>query len=172
MNFLEKDLEDIIYDTPNKLLRSRGLKINGKKFRQIKLGNYGILDLLTVKYCKSSNHIVITVFELKKDIVNINTFLQAVRYVKGLQRYIKKSKYSTKNFRYNIVLVGSEVNQNSDFIYLPDLLSNNCNLPVSLSLENYYFKYNVDGIKFINEKGYNLLTENFKIKANHQDIFI
>lgn len=55
MNFLEKNLEDIIYETNNKYLRERGLFINGIKKRQLRIGNYGIADIVTFKkgdYCE------------------------------------------------------------------------------------------------------------------------
>jgi hypothetical protein len=47
MDFLEKDLEDIIFDSPNEELRKRGLNIWGKKKRQLNIGNYGRADIIT-----------------------------------------------------------------------------------------------------------------------------
>jgi len=55
MNFLEKNLETILIETPNELLRNRGLKIYGKKRNQVRLGNYGIADLITLKKAEYSN---------------------------------------------------------------------------------------------------------------------
>ena len=45
MTFLEKDLEQIIFETPKEKLQEKGLVIKGKLLRQIKIGNYGIADL-------------------------------------------------------------------------------------------------------------------------------
>lgn len=45
--FFEKTLEDIIFNTDNELLCEHGLLISGKKLRQVKIGNYGIADLIT-----------------------------------------------------------------------------------------------------------------------------
>ena len=40
MDFLEKDLEDIIYNASNEQLDKRGLRVRGKRFRQLRIGNY------------------------------------------------------------------------------------------------------------------------------------
>ena len=70
MNFLEQDLESIIYKTPNDILRSRGLDIiDGHKKRQVNFKDFGIADLVTIN--KSENGtFVINVFELKKEEIN------------------------------------------------------------------------------------------------------
>src|SRR5689334_20163596 len=98
MRFLEKNLEDIIYEADLDSLHSRGLTIHGKRLRQVKIGNYGIADLITIErdvfnyaYAVQDTikpFITVTVFELKKEIVNIHTFLQAVKYLKGIKRYL------------------------------------------------------------------------------------
>ena len=49
MNFLEKNLEDIIFETDNVDLRKRDLFIFGKKKRQVRIGNYGTCDTMVVK---------------------------------------------------------------------------------------------------------------------------
>lgn len=53
MDFLEKDLEDIIWnasqtDIGREELKKRGLEIHGKMYRQVNLGDYGRCDLLTI----------------------------------------------------------------------------------------------------------------------------
>lgn len=54
MEFLEKkDLEDIIWEAYQSEygkyeLFNKGLSISGKMYRQVNLGDYGILDLMTV----------------------------------------------------------------------------------------------------------------------------
>ena len=48
MKFLEKDLEEIIFETSNKELNERGLFVYGKKYRQLRIGNYGVADLVVV----------------------------------------------------------------------------------------------------------------------------
>ena len=92
MKFLEKDLEDIIWESDNIKLRKRGLSINGIKKRQLKIGNYGIADLVT---CYKSindfnNGLIVTVYELKKEKAGISAFLQALRYCKGIKLIYRK----------------------------------------------------------------------------------
>ena len=51
MNFLEKDLEEIIYNTDKEMLTERGLPYHPFETfkRQLKIGNYGIADLVSFK---------------------------------------------------------------------------------------------------------------------------
>ena len=54
MDFLEKDLEDIIWDASKtnegrSILSKRGLDIEGKMFRQVSLAEYGRIDLASVQ---------------------------------------------------------------------------------------------------------------------------
>ena len=64
MKFLEKDLEQIIYESSNKLLREKGLNIRGKKYRQLRIGNYGIADIISVR--RYEDCLYINIYELKK----------------------------------------------------------------------------------------------------------
>lgn len=82
MKFLEKDLEDIIFNADNESLQSRGLEIRGFKKRQLNIGNYGIADIVTFERSnyideeyaeyvggenKTHSRPIITVYELKKN---------------------------------------------------------------------------------------------------------
>lgn len=180
MTFLEKDLEEIIYESFNKdsgkELKARGLPIYGKIKRQLKIGNYGIADLVTFE--KDYDYIqeplyqvddvnnktagvfhtyvepkpIITIYELKKDKIGISAFLQAIRYAKGIKRYL--NKYDTY-FEIRIVLIGKEIDISGSFPYLVDIFEN---------IEFYTYKYEVDGLKFYNINGCYLIEEGFKIK--------
>ena len=83
MKFLEKNLEDIIFETDNEKLQERGLDIRGKKFRQLRLSHYGIADIVTVSRIGQS--LQIDIFELKKDVITVDTLLQALRYIEGIK---------------------------------------------------------------------------------------
>jgi hypothetical protein len=83
MKFLEKDLEQIIWDADKEILSERGLNLDGKLKRQLKIGNYGIADLIHFKrpvsyYDKQENkrfnveNGLIEIIELK----NENDFLE------------------------------------------------------------------------------------------------
>jgi len=179
MKFLEKDLEEIIYETYNdnpKELQKRGLYLNGKIKRQLRIGNYGIADLVTferdIDYeynpdrfidkdgvktmifeCYINPKLVITVYELKKDKIGISAYLQALKYVKGIQSYLDKREFNN-NVEYNIVLIGNELDTSGSFCFIPNFSSN---------VKFYTYSYGVNGIKFRNKEGYVLTDENFKL---------
>lgn len=170
MNFLEKDLENIIWESDNAKLQQKNLNIEGKKFRQLRIGNYGILDLLTVekKYypCFGQNAVIpylnITVYELKKEKVGVSTLLQAVRYVKGIKSYLEEKKPDIE-FKLHITLCAKEVDIHSSFIFLLDLIDEEIDVPNGKlnSVSAYSFDYGIDGINFINHCGYDLINKGF-----------
>lgn len=169
MEFLEKDLEEIIWESDNDLLIEKGLYIQGKKYRQLRIGNYGISDIITVQrtydWCVSNRkpipYLEITVFELKKDKVGIGAFLQSLKYCKGIQTYLKQKKPKIE-FKLNIVLASKNVDLSGEFIYLTDLFEPyNEHFGFLSSIDFYSFKYDINGIVFKNEKGYNLINKGF-----------
>jgi len=162
MDFLEKDLEDIICEAEINELKERGLSINGRIHRQLIIGHYGISDIVTFsrglfvedhKYRESS---LVTVYELKKDTVDKSTFLQAIRYVKGIDRYLKNRGVSF-GYYFNIVLIGKKIS-NDDMIYLTDLLTDEYG---GRFVEYYTYSYSFKGIEFKQEQGYKLTNEGF-----------
>lgn len=170
MNFLEKDLEQIIWESDNEKLNEKNLPIEGKKFRQLKIGNYGVLDLMTVErettWCyilhERVPYLNITVYELKKEKIGISAFLQAIKYCKGIKSYLEKRKPKI-NFRLNIILIAKEVDNYSDFIFLTDLLTHKYSdaFGVVCSVENFSFSYDINGIVFKQHKGYDLTINGF-----------
>lgn len=147
MNFLEKDLEDIIWNTSKtdegrELLYERGLRIEGKMYRQFALGEYGKFDLVSVKM--SNYDINISVYELKKNIVDIQTMFQASRYASAINRYLEE-KYPNLNKCINIrsILIGREMDLKGDF---PLLYNNSPNFDIylySYGLKGLFFTYQV-----------------------------
>jgi hypothetical protein len=104
MNILEKELEDIVYETfvsNRTALLNRGLYLQeGIALRQLNLGSYGIADIVIMKMHKGrsiqkdgshfiSRSILCTVVELKKETINVATLLQALGYCKGIVIMIK-----------------------------------------------------------------------------------
>lgn len=148
MTFLEKDLEDIIYNTNNQTLNLVGLPIRGKKLRQVRIGNYGIADLITIERQSYLERVVVTVYELKKDNIDINSFLQAVRYARGIQSWFPNNK--KYDLKISLCIIGKSVSVESDFIYLPSILPN---------LNMFTYSYDFDGIKFNEVGGYKLIKE-------------
>jgi hypothetical protein len=162
MRFLEKDLEDIIWESDNELLKQKGLEIEGKKYRQLKIGNFGVSDLITVKRKNDLcyNYLDISIYELKKEKVGISAFLQAIRYCKGIKTYLDENKPNI-NYRINIVLISKEVDLLGSFIFLPDLFYNEYADNTISSINFYSFKYDINGILFKKEEDYNLIDKGF-----------
>lgn len=180
MDFLEKDLENIIWESNNDELLTRGLRMAGKRFRQVRIGNYGVADLVTIERSQDidfineikvtkGKRIVITVYELKKDKIGISAFLQAVGYVRGIQRYLeKRDVFPDSLIEYNICLIGRSVDDSGNFAYLPDLFFNDIENDVSvcfirrpMTVKFYKYNYKIDGLFFENISDYKLIEEGF-----------
>ena len=161
-SFLEKNLEDIIFESDRNELFNMGLSISGELFRQFNLGKYGIADL--VMYTKNeyddedkspyNAEYSVTVFELKKGKIDFNALIQAFRYVVGLIFY-NKEHYKDNTFQYKISLVGSKIDISEEFLYLPDLISYDYadpNMEINKIVEIEFIKYSYDlgGINFEN----------------------
>ena len=165
MEFLEKDLETIIWESDNEKLQEKGLDISGKKYRQLRIGNYGIADLVTIEKCyypfsSSEPYLNITVYELKKEKAGISAFLQAIKYCKGIKSYLEIKKPNIL-FKLNVVLCSKKIDTESDYIYLCDLISSSDDSNLLNSLTNYSFKFSIDGIEFKEEREYNLINKGF-----------
>jgi len=162
MKFLEKDLENIIWENPIDVVYKGLCCYDGfYKFRQLKIGNYGIADIVTIERPlyntskrKHVGRIEITVYEIKKNELNESAFFQALRYVKGIQRYLE-AKHNMSASRYNIkiVLIGDSLS-NDSVSYLPEFINQH---KENISL--YTYSYGIDGIDFNIEEDYYLIDE-------------
>lgn len=162
MSFLEKDLENIIWESDKEELSERGLPIYGKLIRQLNIKGYGVADLVEwdiekYPYGKILN---ITIYELKKDKIGISALLQSISYARGIQRYLNK-RLKNLQFTINIVLVGSSVDTKGSFCYLPDLMCNEYSYGMLNSIQYYTYDYKIDGIRFKESYGYYSSTEEF-----------
>ena len=178
MNFLEKDLEQIIFEADKELLAEKGLRVNGKLLRQVRIGNYGIADLVSIErvyyhtYFERHFKGTITIYELKKDNISVSAFIQAIGYAKGIMRWMEQHPKKLKclnieNYDINIVLIGKNIDKKSEFLYLADLLNNDSlgdNSLIenfNLSLEMFTYDYDFNGINFTKIKNYSLMNEGF-----------
>lgn len=164
MNFLEKDLEEIIFNSSIVELLNRGLPVPPRLRRQVKVGNYGRLDLIGVDNWREDGRATITIFELKQKKISVSSFLQAVGYAKGVKSFFQKRRpYKTHNKSclhnpvIKIVLIGSEIDNHSTFIYLPQVISQG----YDFILEYYTYEYKLDGIRFKSHNYYSLTNEGF-----------
>ncbi len=145
MEFTEKELEDMIYQTPNDKLRDRGLLIYGKKLRQTTIGNYGRSDLIAISTNNSSfinlpkGVFNIEVFELKKDAITTDTLMQGINYVRGVRHWVSIHRPKLE-FNVSLNLVGSAIEtENNSLIYIPYIL---------YGVNFYTYSYAFDGIRF------------------------
>lgn len=179
MKFLESNLEDIIYDQLStqdgcEKLRSRGLWLWKPLVfkRQLRIGNYGITDLVTLSRWQTHpddlGKGLITIYELKKDEINLGALLQSFRYLKGIKQWIDEFKaYSSSDFVFKIVLIGSDVDTENDWVYLFEVFDNiSCHeeCGVRLQLDVVTYSYELDGILFKQEalSNYKLTDGGFK----------
>jgi hypothetical protein len=169
MEFLEKHLEQIILESDVTKLQERGLYIfdeNTKIKSQVNIGNYGIADLILFNRPTRIYRGMIKVVELKKGKLNIDAFLQAVRYLRGIKSYLEKREIE-HTYDFNITLIGSEVVQ-TDFCYLSSVFDDlwgplnfhHVTTDSYTSIDMYSYKYKIDGIYFKRES-YSLLDEGF-----------
>jgi hypothetical protein len=162
MTFLEKDLEQIIFESGRDLLEEKGLRIEGKLYRQLRIGNYGIADLVSITkpfYIgrKIDNNLTliqgeITIYELKKDKIGISALLQALSYARGIQRYLEK-RNKTKLFEIKIDLIGKELDTTGSFCFISNLLRS--------KISFFTYSYDINGIEFKYEYDYSLKNEGF-----------
>lgn len=151
LNFLEKDLEDIIFETDNNILKNRGLSIRGYKFRQVNMGLYGVADIININKSYFDTNgletlpfLKINIIELKKDAVDINTFFQSIKYARYLQLYFEKRDI---DIRIEFTLIGKYIDTKNEFCYLSSVFDN---------VKFYTYKYQHDGIYFHYRCGYQI----------------
>lgn len=153
MQFLENNLEDILYNTDPDSIHSRGLEeFNPYQhiFRQVNLGRYGIADIITVliypnKDVVRKRIITITIYELKKDRVDENTFWQAIGYKRGVEEYLLQYNIRNCSININIILIGKQIQSDNNFCFL---------FGITDSIKCYTYEYSWDGIIFNEESDY------------------
>lgn len=162
MKFLEKNLEDIIWQNVNTeegrmLLAERGLNIPGITYRQVSFGSYGTADLVNFYITNSlqekcAYYRVFTIYELKKEKVGIEAVMQAHRYKTALLQHLEKVQ-SSRPFDdiVRVVVIGSSIDSNSDFTFLYNYL---------FDTEIYLYDYKIDGIHFdLQERNWHQINE-------------
>lgn len=146
MDFLEKDLETILYETPQELVRDRGLGIFNydQIFRQVQIGNYGIADIITVSTTSKWSNIMI--YELKNKLVNTAAFWQLIRYMRGIEWFIEQGNLRERFSVYG-VLVGRDMDMTGELCYIPEVTNN---------IKIYTYDYKMTGMNFSRVNGFHL----------------
>lgn len=177
MNFLEKDLEQVIYEAPDSFIKAN-FGVKGKRYRQQKIGMYGRSDLILIdrKHSMTFDYdnkkidiyecgLEITIFELKRDQLNADTMLQAIRYAKGIKMFLEERDFY--NYYFKIILCGRSIDSYSNFIYMADLFNNQeegCIIDFNTqikSIDIYTYNYEFDGLKIKPEYGYHVTNNKF-----------
>lgn len=163
MNILEKEIEDLIFESiencPEELSK-RGFPIESDSedsrtfyLRQYNLGCYGIADIIGVNLFRysGSKRINVKIYELKKDQVGPETFAQAGRYAKGIQRMLNVLFPGIDLItHFEFILIGKSV-VTSDWIYLLDYIDN-------LNIYTYSIDL-IEGVRFFRHRGYKITNE-------------
>lgn len=150
MDFLEKNLEDIIFNAAQteegrSQLQERGLDLHGLTLRQVCIGD-GIADLINISTDgrKGSRILRVSVIELKKEELNINTLTQSIRYFHAINDIIRRVKSHCKGenptwhcVAPSIILIGKSITADLQML-----------LPVISPIEVYTYSYTMDGISF------------------------
>lgn len=148
MDFLERDLEDILFECMcskggRDLLAEHGLDTNGVVYRQVEIGSYGRIDLMTVELdiYDDSPQMDITVYELKRGTIDVNTLMQGARYITGLTDILSKhDNLKRNNVRLYLRLIGKNIDSSSDFVFLYNMLNER--------IQVYTFNFNIEGLFF------------------------
>jgi len=150
----ERDLEDMIYNSDPDELESAGLPRWDNLLRQVNLGSYGIADLIDFKVVSRdySYDVYVTIIELKKEKLSMDTIDQCLRYFKGLETFFpfgleKEVDKPIMLKKVDIVLIGNSVCLKSNFTYLLDFLYFN-------GVSAYTINLDFNGITFNRKFGY------------------
>ena len=158
----EKELEDYLFSLK---INRNPLLVDGKCFRQVNLGGYGIIDLLYIDIkseCAPPEYpqypyVTITVVELKKGSIDFSSLGQICRYKRGLERFlsqqINKRYHITSRIKVEGVLVGSDY-ANGDICYTIDQIN---------WLECWHYNLDLkEGIELEHSTGWYRDDEDFK----------
>lgn len=146
MNFLEKDLETIVWEN-YVACAEKGLAIDqnffqhGKCYRQLNLAPYGIADLIYIHYSAGQGSWHIQIIELKRGKIDMAAYQQAKRYQTALHDLLRKSKSGSDQtpLIFTTVLIGNEVETKGDFTFV---------LNYDFNCLAFTYSYGFHGIEF------------------------
>lgn len=146
MNFLEKDLETIIWENYASC-EDRGLHINnqlfqhGRRFRQMNLLPAGIADLVNIHYDPYARELSIQVIECKRGKVNADTYVQAKRYAAALRDIVVfDDLLDVAKTTVTLVLIGAAIDTDSPFAGT---------IAQDGACRSFIYKYGLNGIEFL-----------------------
>ena len=110
----EKELETFIIGAAEQdvdKLRERGFPIpnNPTLYRQVRLGDYGIVDLLAIGRSRETDKLEIYLYELKRDTVSAADIPQIAKYLGGIDSWLFHSKSVDEDATLKGFLIAPEV---------------------------------------------------------------
>ena len=153
MNFLEKDLETIIWENyeaceQRELRIKAAMYVRGKRIRQMGLGSYGIADLVNIYFNPVANTLFVQVIECKRQKITEATYLQAKRYAAAVDDIIIDSDLINRHnikIETSVVLVGASIDTSG-------------NLAMTIAQDRaasaFIYKYGLNGIEFHDVSNY------------------
>lgn len=154
MGLVENDIEDLIFNKfnePNGIeyLDNLGLSVSGDKvFRQVRLNNWKIADLVFIK--STDRHIHVDVFELKLGRIDFAALHQVDGYVAIIEASLMKMVEDGGIDTYSIstVLIGSCV---SRLVYLSAMKSKHNPRVFIYTCRNEKIEFHLDPKLFLNQ---------------------
>lgn len=139
MEFTEEEIEEMIWkasqtEEGKEILAERGLVIDGKMFRQLNLNPYGIADIITIEWPLEFERAVVTVYELKRGMIDEETLMQAAKYVTALQHFL-----DDYDVEFEMCLIGKNIQTKGDFVLLYNLIS---------KVRIYTYTFGLEGVTF------------------------
>lgn len=130
MNFLEKDLEDLLWRAPIKCCdagldcfidHACGCQV--QRFRQPQFGPYGIGDILEITHAtRNYGRTTVRVIECKRGVIGLDAYAQAKRYLTAakaaLAEFEAASALNGISIEWKSVLIGSHVDAFGDFLHV------------------------------------------------------
>lgn len=117
----EKKLEDYLFNHLNKSKIIESIKddipivLDGCVYRQFSIGGYGIADIVTIDTEDGDLYSKITVYELKQGVIDHSALIQALRYKRGISKFLDDSGYEYVGDPVGCVLIGGGISQTDDF---------------------------------------------------------
>lgn len=140
----EKELEDLIV---SKIGTDKHCPITDEQidgfYQQLSLGNYGITDIVTVKYdfeSGDSPRVKYTIIEVKKETIKNDSVAQLSRYMAGLRHILSEAEISHE-WSVEGILIAPDVCSKGDTYFLCEqaqdvfLYTASCDLDIGVKFE-------------------------------------
>lgn len=128
MEVLEKDIEDVVWYLINndrsKLSEIGFPNVYRHPLRQVRLGEYGVADLISWDYISDvtegvrTRAIYIQIIEFKRDVIGPAALMQSHRYETAIRGIIDSLSIAYDQLKFHHVLVGSGIDFSGDFPFL------------------------------------------------------